>query len=102
TFIWLERITCPLAAFKVKWNLSPLYLSSNIIRCLLITEYLSVQYREKQVVLKIGEGFYDNFIIYLNRSIPGIFGLPSLATAAISVSFTFVAFSMALFKVRIK
>ena len=39
---------------------------------------------------------------YLNISIPGMFGIPSFATAANSVSWTFVAFSMALFKTLTK
>ncbi len=42
-------------------------------------------------------------IAYLNKeSIPGILGIPSLATAASSASFTRVAFSIALLRVRIK
>ncbi len=51
-------------------------------------------------------GFYRKItkaIAYLNKeSIPGILGIPSLATAASSVSLTRVAFSIALLMVRTK
>jgi hypothetical protein len=39
---------------------------------------------------------------YLKTSIPGILGIPLLVAAAISTSFIFVAFSMALLRVTSK